>query len=202
MASPITLKPSHQPVRAYYLALAQLANVGAQHETAVREAWHRLIETCAGPLHWTLVREYALARPSGAPLRLDGALLDEFRLVHGVVEDKDDADDLAVELRAKLKLGYPAKNTLFWQPRRALLVQDGKVVLDYYLDTQPAQLCEILFRFFDYRESVHVDWERAVEEFRSRVPELGKSVQELIHRARAGAVHASFVYEDPLKDAP
>jgi len=70
----------------------------------------------------------------------------------------------------------------------------------YYLAL--AQLCEILARFFDYRESVNVDWERAVEEFRARVPELGKSVQELIHRARAGAVHASFVYEDPLKDAP
>jgi hypothetical protein len=44
MASPITLKPTHQPVRAYYLALAQLANVGAQHDTAVRKAWHRLID--------------------------------------------------------------------------------------------------------------------------------------------------------------
>jgi hypothetical protein len=172
MASPITLKPSHQPVRAYYLALAQLANVGAQHETAVREAWHRLIETCAGPLHWTLVREYALARPSGASLRLDGALLDEFRLVHGVVEDKNDADDLAVELRAKLKLGYPAKNTLFWQPRRALLVQDGKVALDCYLDTQPGQLCKILARFFDYREPVIAAGACLFVEFRDSVGEL------------------------------
>jgi hypothetical protein len=32
LAAPsITLKPTHAPVRAYYLALAQLANVGAAH---------------------------------------------------------------------------------------------------------------------------------------------------------------------------
>lgn len=147
-APPFSLKPTHKAVRGYYLALAQLANVGAKHETAVREAWHNLIEAGAGPLHWTLVREYAISRKGATSLRLDGALLDEYRLVHGCLEAKDDADDLAVEMRAKLKLGYPSKNTLFWQPRRALLVQDGKVVLDYYLDTVPGQLCSILERFF------------------------------------------------------
>ncbi len=154
MASPFALKPTHAPVRSYYTALAQLANVGARHETAVREAWHTLVEHCAGPLKWMLVREYALTRKSSAPLRLDGALLDEYRLVHGCLEAKDDADDLAAEMRAKLKLGYPAKNTLFWQPRRALLVQNGRVVLDYFLDTKPEQLCEILAKFFAYPEAV------------------------------------------------
>ena len=134
MASPIALKPTSAPVRAYTLALAQLANVGAKHETAVREAWHTLIEHCAGPLKWTLVREYSVSRKGAAPLRLDAVLLDSYRIPHGVIEDKDDKDDLAVEMRAKLKLGYPAKNTLFWQPRRALLVQDGKVALDFAID--------------------------------------------------------------------
>jgi hypothetical protein len=85
VASPATLKPTHKAVRAYYLALAQLANVGATHETAVRDAFHQLVEVCAGPLKWTLVREYAVTRKGAAPLRLDGALLDEYRLVHGQV---------------------------------------------------------------------------------------------------------------------
>ncbi len=184
MASPLALKPTHAPVRAYYTALAQLANVGATHETAVREAWHHLIEHCAGPLKWTLVREYALTRKSSAPLRLDGALLDEYRLVHGCLEAKDDGDDLAAEMRAKLKLGYPAKNTLFWQPRRALLVQNGRVALDVAIDTKPEQLCEILRQFFSYVEPAHDDWERASTEFRDRVAELGRSLTTLIRRAR------------------
>ncbi|MBI5772022.1 MAG: N-6 DNA methylase [Verrucomicrobia bacterium] len=185
MAPPIALKPTHAPVRAYALALTQLANVGATHETAVREAWHRLIEHCAGPLKWTLVREYSVSRGKGAtPLRLDAVLLDSYRIPHGVIEDKDDKDDLAVEMRAKLKLGYPAKNTLFWQPRRALLVQDGKVALDFAIDAKPEQLCEILARFFAYTEPVIADWERATEEFRERVAELGRSLREVIQRAR------------------
>lgn len=184
-APPLSLKPTHAPVRAYYTALAQLANVGATHESAVREAWHRLIEHCAGPLKWTLVRDYSVSRGKGsAPLRLDAVLLDAYRIPHGVIEDKDDADDLVAEMRAKLKLGYPGKNTLFWQPRRALLVQDGKVVLERDLDTEPEQLCEILQAFFAYTEPVIADWERATEEFRGRVAELGRSLREVIQRER------------------
>lgn len=184
MSETFALKSTHKAVRAYYLVLAQLANVGAKHETAVREAWHNLIEAGAAPLKWTLVREYAISRRDAAPLRLDGALLDEYRLVHGCLEAKDDADDLAAEMRAKLKLGYPAKNTLFWQPRRALLVQDGKVVLDVAIDTKAEQLIEVLAQFFAYVEPAHDDWERASTEFRDRVAELGKSLTTLIRRAR------------------
>ncbi|MBI2515605.1 MAG: N-6 DNA methylase [Opitutae bacterium] len=184
MSAPIALKPTHAPVKAYALALAQLANVGATHETAVREAWHRLIEHCAGPLKWTLVREYSVSRHGAAPLRLDAVLLDTYRIPHGVIEAKDDKDDLAAEMRAKIKLGYPAKNTIFWQPRRAILVQDGKVVHDFPLDTRPEQLCEILQAFFAYTEPVIADWERATEEFRERVAELGRNLREVIQRAR------------------
>lgn len=158
MSETFALKSTHKAVRAYYLALAQLANVGAKHETAVREAWHNLIEAVAGPRHWTLVREYPISRKDAAPLRLDGALLDEYRLVHGCLEAKDDGDDLAAEMRAKLKLGYPSKNTLFWQPRRAILVQDGKVVHDYYLDLVRMQLVKIVSQFISYTGQVRADW--------------------------------------------
>ncbi|MDO8541999.1 MAG: type ISP restriction/modification enzyme [Opitutaceae bacterium] len=183
MASSPALKPTQAPVRNYYLALAQLANVGASHESAVREAFHALIEH-AEPKDWHLVREYSVSRKGAAALRLDAVLLDSYRIPHGVIEAKDDADNLADEMRAKLKLGYPAKNTLFWQPRRAILVQDGKVALDYFLDTKPEQLCEVVARFLAYTEPVIADWERATEEFRERVAELGRSVREVIQRAR------------------
>lgn len=42
MPAVFNLKPTHRAVRGYYLALAQLANVGAKHETAVREAFSQL----------------------------------------------------------------------------------------------------------------------------------------------------------------
>lgn len=178
------LKPGAKSLRAYATALAQLANVGASHESAVRAAFDQLVESIASPRGWTLVREYAIARPRPqAPLKLDAALLDAYRLVHGVIEAKDDADDLTVEFRAKLKLGYPAKNTLFWQPRRALLVQDGKVVCDCAIDPSAAALIEPLRLFFAYREPAILDWERASEEFRERVAELGRGLVAVIRQA-------------------
>ena len=111
--------------------------------------------------------------------------------MHGCLEAKDDADDLADEMRSKLKLGYPAKNTLFWQPRRVLLVQDGKVVRDLPLIAtdgiaRPENLVEVLAVFFSYTEPALGDWERAVEEFKDRLPELGRSVRDLIQRSRSG----------------
>jgi hypothetical protein len=167
MSAPIALKPTHTPVKVYTLTLAQLANIGAPHETAVREASHRLTEHCTSPLKWTLVREYSVSRNGAAPLRLDAVLLDAYRIPHGVIEDKDDKDDLAAEMRAKLKLGYPGKNTIFWQPRRAILVQDGRIVLDYFLDTKPEQLCEILEKFFACTEPVIANWERVTHNSQS-----------------------------------
>ena len=104
MSAPFHLKPTHRAVRGYYLALAQFANVGARHEAAVRAAFDQLIEACAGPLKWTLVREYELRRKGESSLRLDGALLDQYRLVHGCLEAKDDQDDLEKEMRAILRL--------------------------------------------------------------------------------------------------
>jgi predicted helicase len=189
MAVLFNLKPTHRAVSGYYLALAQFANVGARHESAVRAAFDQLVEACAGPLKWTLVREYELRRKAESSLRLDGALLDQYRLVHGCLEAKDDADDLEDEMRAKLKLGYPAKNTLFWQPRRALLVQDGKVARDLPLIApdgvaRPENLVELLAVFFSYTEPALADWEHAVDEFRERLPELGRSVGDLIQKAR------------------
>lgn len=183
-APAVALKPTHKSVRGYYTALAQLANVGASHEGAVRSAFDKLIDTVAGPLGWTLVANYTISRKGQPTIIPDGAILDAYRIPHGYLEAKDDADDLAVEMRAKLKLGYPSSNILFWQPRRAILVQNGKPVLDLALDTKPEQLCEVLEKFFTYAEPVHVDWERATEEFRDRVAELGRSLREVIQRAR------------------
>ena len=187
MSAPFHLKPTHRAVSGYYLALAQFANVGAKHESAVRAAFDQLIEACAGPLKWTLVREYELRRKGESSLRLDGALLDQYRLVHGCLESKDDADDLENEMRTKLKLGYPANNTLFWQPRRAILVQDGRVVRNLEL-TKPEHLVEILAVFFAYAPPALADWEHAVDEFKDRLPELGRSVRDLIQQSRSGFV--------------
>src|SRR5205823_2603278 len=116
-----------------------------------------------------------------AKITPDGVLLDSFRLVHGVWEAKDITDDLDNEIRAKLKLGYPRTNILFQAPNRAVLVQDGERVLDRDI-SKPLGLLEVLKQFFEYQPPEFDEWEKAVAEFKERLPEIGKTLTDIIRR--------------------
>jgi len=78
-------------------------------------------------------------------------------------------------------------------------VQDGRVVRDLPLITpdgiaRPENLVEVLSLFISYTEPALADWEHAVDEFRERLPELGRSVRDLIQRSRSGfAPNKKFV---------
>lgn len=109
----LELKPTHKPVHSYYAALRQFEELGVRHETAVRSAFQNLLAHCARQRDWTLVPEWEIRRPRRHPLRVDGALVDSFRLIHGYWEAKDIRDDLRREARRKFDAGYPSDNILF-----------------------------------------------------------------------------------------
>ena len=88
------LKPTHKPIRAYYAALVQFEHLGITHETAVRSAFQALLEHCGRQCQWTLVPEYAITRPGKRRIVVDGAMIDDFQLTHGIWEAKDIHDDL------------------------------------------------------------------------------------------------------------
>ena len=110
----MNLKPTHKPIRAYYAALGQFERLGITfpaankthihpgqferlgitHETAVRSAFQALLEHCGRQCQWTLVPEYAITRPGKKRVVVDGALIDDFQLTHGIWEAKDIHDDL------------------------------------------------------------------------------------------------------------
>ena len=85
----LELKATHKSVQNYYAALRQFDTLGVTHETAVRSAFQGLLDHCAHQYDWTLVPEWEIRRPRQHPLRVDGALLDNFRLTHGSWEAKD-----------------------------------------------------------------------------------------------------------------
>ena len=126
----LNLKPNHKPVRAYYDALKQYELINISHETAVRAAFQNLLESCSRQFNWTLVLEWEVKRPRLRPVRVDGALVDAFRLTHGFWEAKDQRDDLAKEVKKKFAIGYPQDNILFQAPERAILYQNGRQVAD------------------------------------------------------------------------
>jgi hypothetical protein len=88
----LNLKPSHKPVAEYYRALEQFRSLKVSHETAVRSAFQNLLEACSRQFSWTLVPEWPIKREQHRhALRADGAVVDQFRLVHGLWEAKDAA---------------------------------------------------------------------------------------------------------------
>jgi hypothetical protein len=78
------------------------------HEGAVRSAFQTLLEHCGRQFGWKLVPEWEIKRNHGHRLRVDRALVDEFRITHGFWEAEDTAEDLKnAEVRRNEAEGRP-----------------------------------------------------------------------------------------------
>ncbi|MCB0037984.1 MAG: hypothetical protein KDE51_28315, partial [Anaerolineales bacterium] len=176
----LNLKTNHKPVRDYYTALkATTQQLNLLHEGAVAPHFANLLRSCASRMGWQLAEQYQIKRKGQRPLRADGVLLDAFNLRHGVWEAKDSNDDLEQEVKKKFTAGYPRDNILFQAPDRAILYQDNRLILDVDI-TDSQNLVDILTEFFQYQPPEFEQWERAVDEFKERVPELAQALLVLI----------------------
>jgi len=178
----LNLSPKHQAVKAYYNELSRLTTIGKTSEGAVSPAFAALLRSCARQYNWTLVEQYSLQRGTKT-LRIDGALVDSFHLVYGYWEAKDEHDDLDREVQRKFEVGYPRDNILFQAPNRAILYQDGRQILDQNLD-RPDRLVAVLKTFFEYQPPAYEEWQKAVEEFKLKVPELAAGLLKIIEQER------------------
>jgi hypothetical protein len=176
----VNLKPTHQAVKAYYEELQTLRNLDFYAEGAVSPAFAALLRHCAKQGRLTLVEQYSLKK-NGPTLRVDGALLDHFKLPHGYWEAKDTADDLDKEIKKKFAAGYPRDNILFQAPQRAVLYQHGQEIFDADL-SRSDQLIEALKAFFAYRPPEFEDWQKAVQEFKDKLPQLAQGLLKHLRR--------------------
>ncbi|RAQ97024.1 hypothetical protein A4R35_15910 [Thermogemmatispora tikiterensis] len=149
----------------------------ASHELALRTAFQRLLEETASAVNLKLIPEQTL--PNG--LRPDGVLRDvnEF-FIRGLWEAKAPHLDLEREVQRKIEAGYPLRNTLFENSRRAILYQDGQRLL-FNLDDD-SELRDLLTRFLTYSEPQIARFEAAVEEFQDRIPELAARLLQIIEQ--------------------
>ena len=166
----------------YYTEINDLSQLRLFSEGAVSPAFAGLIRACAKQFHWTLAEQYILKR-EGRTLRVDGALVDAFNLVHGYWEAKDSQDDLAKEVQKKFQVGYPRDNILFQAPAQIILWQNGREVLRSNI-TQPEQLIEALRAFFEYQPPAYEQWGQAVLEFKDRVTEIARGLLAIIEKER------------------
>ncbi|MBV9084197.1 MAG: hypothetical protein JOZ62_16090 [Acidobacteriaceae bacterium] len=115
----------------------------------------------------------------------DGTVRDEFRLARGWWEAKDTSDDLGAEIQKKLKAGYPSRNTIFEDTRTAVLYQDRGEAGEFAL-REPLKIAALLNQFFSHDESDEREFQLAMDEFKSRIPDLAQSLYEHIAEAHKG----------------
>jgi hypothetical protein len=178
----LDLSPGDPIIKAY-LGDIQRLKVDQQisHELGIRGPFQTLLDKAARRVGWTLVPELSM-HSGGKRIVPDGTLRGEFRLARGWWEAKDTSDQLAAEIQKKLKAGYPTRNTIFEDTQTAVLYQDRGEAGEFPL-RDPPHIAELLNRFFSHDESDEREFHRAMDEFKSRIPDLAQSLREHIQEA-------------------
>ncbi|HYP42365.1 MAG TPA: type ISP restriction/modification enzyme [Chloroflexia bacterium] len=172
-----------KPFAAYYSELAEYGRLGASNEGATRAAFQKLLADIARPRGLSLLGEQTIAGTRKRSIRVDGLLVDEYKLWRGIWEAKDTADDLPAAISQKIADGYPLDNTLFENTRQAVLYQNGSVALQADM-AQPSDLQRLLDEFLSHTRQEIDEFHTAVAEFRRRIPELAAGLTEIIDAAK------------------
>ncbi|MDR3604754.1 MAG: hypothetical protein P4L38_08980 [Syntrophaceae bacterium] len=177
----LDLKPEHKIIKEYYKSLRKLSE-SATKETAVRGAFERLLEDCSKKLGLHTQAEYTPKYSSR--ISIDGAILDYLNVPLGYWEAKDIYDDLAKEINNKFERGYPKNNIIFWTPERIILYQNSQIIFDNIIRDSEENLIQVLKAFFEFRSEPQITWEKAVENFKSEIPQAATGVIKLIETER------------------
>ena len=177
----LNLKPNHKSVRDYYATLQQYEQHDITHEGAVSSPFDTLLHTCAKQVNATFVPQYPMRTAADNRIIIDGTILDEYGLPFAYWEAKDMDDDLARAVIDKREAGYPLDNILFQNPQRAILYQNGHEVLDLDI-TEPANLIAALQYLCSYTAPALDNWQTAVADFRTHVPDLASELKERIEQ--------------------
>jgi type I restriction-modification system DNA methylase subunit len=177
----LELAPSDPIVKTYLKDLLHLKDQLVVHELGLKGPFQNLLDKAAKRRGWTLVPELS-TYSGGKRVVPDGTVRDEYRLARGWWEAKDTSDNLAAEIQKKLKAGYPARNTIFEDTQVAVLYQDRGEAGEFAL-TEPVKIADLLNRFLSHDESHEREFERAMQEFKSRIPDLAQSLGEHIAEA-------------------
>ncbi|EIJ41819.1 putative helicase [Beggiatoa alba B18LD] len=180
---PLNLKSNSKAIKDYYTQVKDLLDTNQNNEGAVAPKFSALIQHCLSQFpHLDLVEQYSIKRDKRKPLRADGALVDKQTkvLLYGIWEAKDSKDKLKKEVDKKFKEGYPKDNILFQSPEYVILYQHGNLAFEESTEN-PEHLITALDLFLSYKPPVYEQWEEAIEAFKDKVGELGKSLVKIIN---------------------
>ncbi|MDQ2888700.1 MAG: N-6 DNA methylase, partial [Chloroflexota bacterium] len=149
----------------------------ADYELAVRSAFQNLLADTARGVKWTLIPEQTME----GGIRPDGVLRDDY-FPRGYWEAKGPKSDLDREIAKKITTGYPLTNTIFENTRNAVLYQNKRRVSVEYNLQNANDVSDLLKQFFTYTEPDIENFETAVQEFKTRIPELAQALLSIIER--------------------
>jgi hypothetical protein len=117
---------SRQSLNHYYNQLGETIRYGgSRNEGSVSIPFFNLVNAYAEKRNLRLVHQRDINGLHGKKVRPDGVLTNAMNLEFGIWESKDEKDDIAKEIRAKIAKGYPLTNTLFEDTNTAILFQAG-----------------------------------------------------------------------------
>src|SRR5579885_673910 len=167
----------------------------AEHELALRTAFHDLLAETARQQKWTLVPELTI----DGGIRPDGVVVDSYTLRRGYWEAKGPKSDLEKEIKAKIAAGYPLTNTIFENTVQAVLYQSKRRVPTEYDLRKPNDVSDLLKQFFTYTEPDIENFEAAVIEFKERIPELAGALLKIIAREHKENKRFTAAFEGAAK---
>ena len=178
---------SRQLINEYRADLDRLRAVtGSKREGVLSEAFKDLLRRWGKSNDLVFVSQHGIVTKRGNRIYTDGALLHSLRVPFGYWEAKDEDDDLEREIEAKFRSGYPRDNIIFSDDRVAVLFQDGARIDDAPMDDVDA-LFALLTRFFAHERQEIADFNKAVKQFATDMPQVLAALREIIAEKRAAS---------------
>lgn len=179
---------SRQLINEYRAELDRLRAVsGSRRESVLREAFKDLLKRWGRARDLQFVAEHDILTKQMTRIYVDGALLHGLRVPFGYWEAKDEADDLAAEIAAKFRKGYPKDNIVFTDDVTAVLYQDGAEVLRAAMQADDDTLLTLLTRFFAHERAEIADFNKAVKQFAADLPRILEALRDRIAEKHAAS---------------
>lgn len=179
---------SRQLINEYRAELDRLRAVSGTHrESVLREAFKDLLKRWGRANDLQFIAEHDILTKQMTRIYVDGALLHGLRVPFGYWEAKDANDDLAAEIEAKFRKGYPRDNIVFTDDVTAVLWQDGAEVMRADMQGDDDSLLNLLARFFAHERAEIADFNKAVKQFATDLPEILKALRDRIAEKHAAS---------------
>lgn len=179
---------SRQLINEYRAELDRLRAVsGSRRESVLREAFKDLLKRWGRANDLQFIAEHDILTRQMTRIYIDGALLHGLRVPFGYWEAKDENDDLTAEIEAKFRKGYPRDNIVFTDDVTAVLWQDGTEVMRADMQGDDDSLLNLLTRFFAHERAEIADFNKAVKQFATDLPEILKALRDRIAEKHAAS---------------